>query len=48
MSACQDAGSACVIGSMDLVRPLALAGIRCAVVVPRGDVAAYSRFTCCV
>ena len=36
---------ACVIGSMDLVRPLGLAGIRCAVVVAPGDVAAHSRFT---
>ena len=36
---------ACVIGSMDLVRPLGLAGISCAVVVEAGDVAAYSRFT---
>jgi len=30
---------------MDLVRPLALAGIRSTVVVDRGDVAAYSRYT---
>ena len=36
---------ACVIGSMDLVRPLGLAGIDCTVVVEPGDVAAYSRFT---
>jgi D-aspartate ligase len=36
---------ACVIGSMDLVRPLGLGGIPCAVVVQRGDAAAYSRFT---
>ena len=36
---------ACVIGSMDLVRPLGLAGISCAAVVEAGDVAAYSRFT---
>ena len=36
---------ACVIGSMDLVRPLGLAGISCAVVIEAGDVAAYSRFT---
>ena len=36
---------ACVIGSMDLVRPLGLAGIPCAVIVEAGDVAAYSRFT---
>jgi predicted ATP-grasp superfamily ATP-dependent carboligase len=37
---------ACVIGSMDLVRPLGLAGIRSAVVVEPGDAATYSRFTC--
>src|SRR5687768_2671579 len=37
--------AACVIGSMDLVRPLGLAGIRCTVVVEPGDVAAHSRFT---
>jgi D-aspartate ligase len=36
---------ACVIGSMDLVRPLGLAGIPCVVVVEPGDAAAYSRFT---
>ncbi len=36
---------ACVIGSMDLVRPLGLAGIASAVVVEPDDVAAYSRFT---
>jgi D-aspartate ligase len=36
---------ACVIGSMDLVRPLGLAGIQCAVIVEAGDVATYSRFT---
>ncbi len=36
---------ACVIGDIDLVSPLGLAGIRCAVVVPPGDPARYSRFT---
>ena len=36
---------ACAIGSMDLVRPLGLAGISCAVVIEAGDAAAYSRFT---
>ena len=36
---------ACVIGDMDLVRPLALAGIRCAVVAPPGAAPRYSRFT---
>ena len=36
---------ACVIGSMDLVRPLGLAGIRSAVVAPPEDVVRWSRFT---
>jgi D-aspartate ligase len=36
---------ACVIGSMDLVRPLGRAGIRSTVVIEPGDVAAYSRFS---
>ena len=36
---------ACVIGDMDLVRPLGMAGIRCAVVAPPGDPTHYSRFT---
>jgi D-aspartate ligase len=36
---------ACVIGSMDLVRPLGLAAVRSAVVVRPDDVAAHSRFT---
>lgn len=36
---------ACVIGSMDLVRPLGLSGIPCVVVVEPGDAAVYSRFT---
>jgi D-aspartate ligase len=36
---------ACVIGGMDLVRPLGLAGVHSAVVVVRGDVTAHSRFT---
>jgi D-aspartate ligase len=36
---------ACVIGSMDLVRPLGLAGISSAVVVAPDDVAVHSRFT---
>jgi predicted ATP-grasp superfamily ATP-dependent carboligase len=34
---------ACVIGSMDLVRPLALAGIRSVAVCPRGAPASFSR-----
>lgn len=33
------------MGDMDLVRPLGLAGIRCAVVAPPGDPMRYSRFT---
>ena len=36
---------ACVLGDMDLVRPLGLAGIKCAVAVPPGAAARYSRFT---
>jgi D-aspartate ligase len=36
---------ACVIGTIDLVRPLGLAGIRCAVVAEPGDIVRYSRFT---
>lgn len=36
---------ACVIGDIDLVRPLGLAGIRSAVVAKPGDPIRYSRFT---
>ncbi len=36
---------ACVMGGMDLVRPLGLAGIGCAVVAPPGGPPLYSRFT---
>ncbi len=36
---------ACVMGGMDLVRPLGLAGISCAVVSPPGGTPLYSRFT---
>ena len=36
---------ACVLGDMDLVRPLGLAGIRCAVVGSAGAATAHSRFT---
>jgi D-aspartate ligase len=36
---------ACVMGSMDLVRPLGIAGIRCAVVARPGGPSLYSRFT---
>lgn len=35
---------ACVMGGMNLIRPLGLAGIACAVVAPPGDVARRSRF----
>jgi D-aspartate ligase len=35
---------ACVMGDMDMVRPLAMAGIRCLVVTPPGDASRYSRF----
>jgi D-aspartate ligase len=35
---------ACVLGSMDMVRPLGLAGIRCAVVARPGAPSLYSRF----
>ncbi len=36
---------ACVMGSMNLVRPIGLAGIRCAVVARSGSPTFYSRFT---
>src|SRR5262245_12965837 len=36
---------ACVVGEIDLVRALGLAGIRPVVVSPRGDFTRYSRFT---
>jgi D-aspartate ligase len=36
---------ACVMGDMDLVRPLGLAGIRCAAVAPAGAPPRYSRFS---
>src|SRR3712207_6287869 len=35
--------AACVLGDLDMVAPLALAGIRCAIVTPPGDPARYSR-----
>src|SRR5690242_12317264 len=35
---------ACVAGDMDLVRPLGLAGIPCAIVAPAGAPPRYSRF----
>ena len=34
-----------MLGDMDLVRPLGLAGIKCAVAVPPGAASRYSRFT---
>ena len=36
---------ACVMGDMELIRPLGLAGIRCAAVAPAGDPVRFSRFT---
>jgi len=36
---------ACVLGDMDLVRPLGLAGIKCAVAVQPGAAPRYSRYT---
>lgn len=36
---------ACVLGDMDLVRPLGLSGIDCVVAVPPGAAARFSRFT---
>lgn len=36
---------ACVLGDMDLIRPLGLAGIPCAVVAKAGSPTLYSRFT---
>ncbi|HET8651938.1 MAG TPA: ATP-grasp domain-containing protein [Gaiellaceae bacterium] len=36
---------ACVIGDIDLLRPLGLAGIRCGVVAAPGAIVRYSRFT---
>ena len=36
---------ACVLGDMDLVRPIGLAGIPCAVVARRGAAPRFSRFT---
>lgn len=40
-----DGPLACVMGDMDLVRPLGLGGIRCAVVAPQGSALAHSRYT---
>ena len=44
----RDKPLACVMGDLDLVRPLGLAGIRCAVVAGPDDLARHSRFTCAV
>jgi D-aspartate ligase len=35
--------TACVLGDLDMVAPLALAGIRCSIVTPPGDPAAFTR-----
>lgn len=43
--ASRQGGLACVLGTMDLVRPLGLAGIGCAVVAQPGQITRYSRFT---
>lgn len=39
------APTACVLGDLDLVAPLVMAGVRCAIVAPPGDPARYSRHT---
>jgi D-aspartate ligase len=39
-----DRPMACVLGDMDLLRPLGIAGIPCAVVAQRGDAVRFSRF----
>jgi predicted ATP-grasp superfamily ATP-dependent carboligase len=39
----QSPATACVLGDLDMVAPLTLAGIRCAIVAPPGDPARYSR-----
>jgi predicted ATP-grasp superfamily ATP-dependent carboligase len=40
-----DGALACVMGSMNLLRPLGLAGVRCAAVAPPGSPTLHSRFT---
>ena len=46
LSTCTQGGPlACVLGDMDLVRPLGLGGIRCMVVAPSGSHMAHSRYT---
>lgn len=42
-SAGRGRATACVLGDLDLVAPLAMAGVQCAVVAPPGDPARYSR-----
>lgn len=44
-TAAANAALACVMGDMDMVRPLGLAGLRCAVVTHPGAPALHSRFT---
>lgn len=44
MSILSDRVKACVIGDMDLVRPLALAGIKSVVIAPPGNPVFFSRF----
>jgi predicted ATP-grasp superfamily ATP-dependent carboligase len=39
------APTACVLGDLDLVAPLVMAGVHCAIVAPPGDPARYSRRT---
>ena len=43
-AAATDRPLACVMGNLDLVRPLGLAGIRCVTVAPRGHPVHFSRF----
>ena len=44
-NAFSNAAIACVMGDMDMVRPLGLAGVRCAVVTHSGTPALHSRYT---
>lgn len=45
MTAVTNAPMACVLGDLDLVRPLGLAGVRCAVMAPPGAPVRHSRYT---
>lgn len=45
MTTATNAPMACVLGDLDLVRPLGLAGVRCAVVAPPGAPVRHSRYT---